>query len=218
MPLPDPPSLLLFLVAAVVLIVIPGPAVFYVVARSVAQGSVAGLISALGVGLGGLVHVAAAALGVSALVLASATAFTVLKYLGAAYLIYLAVRAFFARDEAETSVDASPRSMGRVFVDGAVVNILNPKTALFFLAFLPQFVDPVAGSVPVQMALLGLLFVVIAVLSDAAYACMAGGLAARLRSSARVRRLRRWLTGSVYMGLGVTAALSDAADPQGGGR
>ncbi len=215
MPLPDTPQLVLFLAAATALIVVPGPAVFYVLARSIAQGSVAGLVSVFGVGLGAMVHVGAAALGVSAVVMASATAFTVLKFAGAAYLVYLGVRAFMERDETTALRAVRPRRLSRVFVDGAVVNLLNPKTALFFLAFLPQFVDPAAGSVPAQFLALGALFVVIGIVSDSAYAVAAGALAARLRGSERAARIRRWFSGSVYLGLGAGMALAGGDDTGG---
>lgn len=212
--MPEPTQLGLFCLAAFALIVVPGPAVFYIVARSVAQGAQAGLVSALGVGLGATVHVTAAAVGVSALVMASATAFSLLKFAGAAYLLYLGLRTLFGREPAVDVGSPRPRRLGRIFLDGALVNVLNPKVALFFLAFLPQFVDPHAGSVPAQMALLGALFVVIGILSDAVYALLAGRLASRLRASPRGQRLSRRFSGSVYMALGVgTALVSGNAEP-----
>jgi threonine/homoserine/homoserine lactone efflux protein len=138
---PDGPTLVVFAIAAFVLLITPGPAVFYIVARSIDQGRIAGIVSTLGVGAGALVQVGAAALGVSAVLLSSALAFDILKYLGAAYLIYLGVRKFLVRDELEQSRVLAPRTLARIFYDGVVVNVLNPKTALFFFAFLPQFVD-----------------------------------------------------------------------------
>jgi threonine/homoserine/homoserine lactone efflux protein len=211
-PLPDTPDLALFLIAATMLIVIPGPAVFYVLARSVAQGPVAGLVSVLGVGVGGLIHVLAAAVGVSAVVMASAAAFTVLKLAGAAYLLYLGIRTLLEPDSPQAVAVARARRLTRVFRDGVVVNALNPKTALFFVAFLPQFVDPGAGSVPQQMALLGLLFVGIGIVSDGVYALLAGGLSLRLQGSRAARRVRRWFSGGVYLGLGVSVALAGGGD------
>jgi len=190
--------------------------VFYIVARSVAQGPLAGLVSVLGVALGASAHVAAAALGVSALVLASAEAFVVLKWLGAAYLVWLGIRAFAVDDEAAPGAPVRRRRLVRVFADGVVVNLLNPKTALFFLAFLPQFVDPHAGSVPLQMLVLGALFVAIGLASDGVYALVAGGLAMRLRESAAARRTRRWFSGCVYIGLGAMTALAEPAAAHGG--
>jgi len=212
MALPDLTSMLLFSVSAFVLIVVPGPAVFYVVARSVAQGPMAGVVSALGIGLGATVHVAAAALGVSAVIMASATAFTMLKIAGALYLIYLGVRALRERGQDEPATALKRHGMARVFVDGLVVNIFNPKVALFFVAFLPQFVEPGVGSVSQQMVVLGGVFVIIGVVSDGVYALVAGGLALRIRASERAAQIRRWFSGGVYIALGVGTALVGAGD------
>jgi threonine/homoserine/homoserine lactone efflux protein len=209
---PTASTLALFCVAATALIVVPGPAVTYIVTQSVDKGRVAGLVSALGIATGGLVHVAAAAAGLSALLASSATAFTVVKLVGAAYLVVVGVRRLLARHEdAETGPEAAPRTHGRLFLQGAIVNVLNPKTALFFLAFLPQFVDPDRGVVATQVALLGCLFVAIAVVSDSAYALAAAALAGRLRRSERARRIRRLFTGGVFVVLGVTAATAKRA-------
>jgi len=147
-PLPDPGTLALFAGAAVALLVIPGPAVLYIVAQSIEHGRGAGLVSMLGVQFGGLVHVTAAALGLSALLVSSAVAFNVVKYAGAAYLIFLGLRKLLRRERFETTGERPPRRLDRLFAQGIVVNVLNPKTALFFFAFLPQFVDVSAGSVP----------------------------------------------------------------------
>src|SRR5262249_41442614 len=145
--LPDSQSLGIFLLAALVLLLTPGPAVLYIVARSMDQGRRAGLVSVLGVHAGTLVHVLAAAAGLSALLTGSATAFRVVKYLGAAYLVYLGIRRFLARGATGEGSGARELRLSRVFLDGAVVNVLNPKTALFFLAFLPQFVDVSRGRI-----------------------------------------------------------------------
>ncbi|HEY2636238.1 MAG TPA: LysE family translocator, partial [Solirubrobacteraceae bacterium] len=176
--------------------------------RSIAQGRRAGIVSMLGVETGGLVHVAAAAIGLSALVASSATAFTVVKLAGAAYLIYLGVRRLVTRDDALPEVAVTGRSGRRLFAQGVVVNVLNPKTAVFFLAFLPQFVDPAKGPVTLQFLVLGLTFVAIAVVSDGAYALVAGTAGDWLRGSERVRRWLSRFSGAVFLGLGVTAALS----------
>ncbi len=136
---PEPTTLLLFTAAAMALIVVPGPAVLYIVGQSVDGGRRAGLVSALGIATGGLVHVLAAAIGLSAFVLSSATAFSVVKYAGAAYLVVLGIRRLLERDEAR--VELRERGLRRIYGQGVVVNVLNPKTALFFFAFLPQFVD-----------------------------------------------------------------------------
>jgi threonine/homoserine/homoserine lactone efflux protein len=209
---PAASTLALFCAAALALIVVPGPAVAYIVTQSVDKGRGAGLVSALGIASGGLVHVAAATAGLSALLASSATAFTVVKIAGAVYLIAIGVRRLLARQEDdEGEPQAAEASRRRLFAQGAVVNILNPKTALFFLAFLPQFVDPDRGAVPVQVAFLGAMFVLIAVVSDSAYALAAAALARRLRRSERARRIRRLVTGGVFVVLGVTAATAKRA-------
>lgn len=206
--IPDGPTLVVFAVAAFVLLITPGPAVFYIVARSIDQGRVAGIVSTLGVGAGALVHVGAAALGVSALLLSSALAFNVLKYVGAAYLIYLGVRKFLVRDKVEQPRPLAPRTLARIFYDGVVVNVLNPKTALFFLAFLPQFVDISSGAVGAQIVFLGVFFVAMGIISDGSYAVVAGTFGNWLRQNHRVLRAQRYLAGSVFIGLGLAAALS----------
>jgi threonine/homoserine/homoserine lactone efflux protein len=205
---PSGSTLAVFALASFLLIVVPGPAVLYVVTRSIAQGRRAGLVSMLGIEAGGLVHVAAAAIGLSAVIASSATAFTAIKLAGAAYLIYLGVRRLVARDEALPEVAVGVRSGKRLFAQGVVVNVLNPKTAVFFLAFLPQFVDPARGAVTLQFVVLGLTFVAVAMLSDGAYALVAGTAGDWLRGSERVRRWLSCCSGAVFVGLGVTAALS----------
>lgn len=212
--MPDPSTLALFAAAALVLTVLPGPAVLYIVARSVEGGRPAGLASAMGVALGGLVHVLFAAVGLSAVLVHSATAFAVVKWLGAAYLILLGVRTLLARraDEPETPA-AENGSLARILRQGVVVNVLNPKTALFFLAFLPQFVDPAGGPAPLQIAALGVIFVGIALSTDSLYALLSGTAAAWLRCRRGVQRAQRYVSGSVYLALGVaTAATGSAKD------
>lgn len=208
MPLPDPGTLAVFAAAAVALLVIPGPAVLYIVAQSIEHGRGAGLVSMLGVQAGGLVHVAAAALGLSALLVRSATAFDVVKYAGAAYLVFLGLRKLLSRHRFETTGERPPRRLDRLFAQGVVVNVLNPKTALFFFAFLPQFADVNKGSVGLQIAVLGVIFILIAVVSDGMYALAAGAASNWLRGNPRFLRAERWISGTVLVGLGVTAALS----------
>ena len=206
--MPDLPTLLAFSVAALALIVIPGPSVLYIVARSLHQGRRAGLVSALGVQTGGLVHVLAATLGVSALVLSSALLFSVLKWAGAAYLIVLGIRTLRAPTPDALTVtvpDAPP--LPRIFRQGAVVNALNPKTALFFLAFLPQFVHPGHGPVWAQTLTLGLVVLLLATLSDGAYALLAGSLGRRWQGSRTFARRQQQVSGGVYLALGVGTAL-----------
>jgi threonine/homoserine/homoserine lactone efflux protein len=203
--MPDATTLALFAVACLAFLAIPGPSVFYVVTWSLVQGRRAGLTSMLGVQAGGLVHVVAAAFGVSALIASSAAAFTVVKYAGAAYLVFLGVRKLLARDaDAEDVPPRGRASPTRLFGHGVVVNVLNPKTALFFLAFLPQFVDPSAGPVAPQMLLLGTMLVGLGVLSDGTYALLASGLGHRLRNRRRLERA----SGGVFVALGLAAAVT----------
>ncbi len=207
--MPDTGALALFAVAALALIVVPGPAVLYIVAQSIDRGRVAGLVSALGVAVGGLVHVAAAVIGLSALVASSATAFTAVKLAGAAYLVGLGLHTLLVRRDATGIAATRERRLRRIFAQGVVVNVLNPKTALFFLAFLPQFVDRDGGHVGGQLLVLGLVFVVLAVVSDGAWALLAGTASERLRASSRFLAVRRYVSGTVFVSLGVlTAAAS----------
>ena len=207
--MPSPTSFALFCLASVALAVVPGPAVTYIVMHSVDKGRRAGLASAAGVASGGLVHVAAATVGLSALIASSATAFTVVKLVGAVYLIVVGVRRITGRDETE-QIQSEPAPLRRLYRQGVIVNVFNPKTALFFLAFLPQFVDR-GASIPPQVALLGLTFAAIAFASDCLYALLADLLAARLRRSGRGARARRFLSGGIFVALGVTAAAAHRA-------
>lgn len=205
-----PHTLALFALAALALVVIPGPNVLYITTRSVAEGRRSGVVSALGVEAGTLVHVAVAAVGLSYLIAASAVAFAVVKYAGAAYLIYLGVRTLLARGDGEPEITA-PRGLRRVFMEGLVVNVFNPKVILFFLALLPQFVDRAAGAVPGQIVLLGLVLFSLGVLTDMTYALGAGSLGAWLRGRPSFARRQRYVVGVVYLALGVTAALAGPA-------
>jgi len=213
--MPSLGTFLAFAGAAIALIVVPGPSVLYIVGRSVSQGRSHGLISALGVATGVLFHTAAAALGVSVVVARSAVAFSLLKYAGAAYLIYLGVQKLRRPSTLTTALEnQNPLSMRRTYVQGLVVNILNPKTALFFLALLPQFVDPDRGPAAPQVVALGLLFAVLALMSDSTWALVASSVAGRLRRSDKaLRRLDRG-AGAVFIGLGVLAALSQRPQTQ----
>ena len=202
----------LFIFASIVLLLTPGPAVLYIIARSVDQGRVAGLVSVVSVEVGNLFHVFAAALGLSALLLSSAIAFSVVKYLGAAYLVYLGLHKLFARSAAEAKAPethSGPESLQRIFTQGVTVAVLNPKTALFFLAFLPQFVDRSRGQVGLQLLILGGLFVLMAIVSDGMYALLASSAGQWLKSRRQVWVLERYVAGFIYIGLGITAALAD---------
>ena len=204
--LPDLPALALFFAASLILLVTPGPAVFYIVARSIDQGRLAGVVSTLGVAAGSCVHSLAAALGVSAILASSATAFTVVKLVGAGYLVYLGIRKFLVPDPVETDVIVQHKQLREIFVQGLIVNVLNPKTALFFLAFLPQFVDVSKGYVALQMILLGVMFAALGILSDGLYAIAAGTFGRWLKRHAGVLKAQRYFAGSVYLGLGVLTA------------
>jgi threonine/homoserine/homoserine lactone efflux protein len=209
--MPEAHTLLTFAAASLVFAVIPGPAVLYIVTRSVDQGRMAGLASVAGVASGSLVHVVAAAVGLSAVLASSAAAFSVVKYLGAAYLIWLGVKRIRERNLPPPTEGDGRKPLSRVYAQGAVVGVLNPKTALFFLAFLPQFVDPALGSVTSQLLVLGVLLVVVAMASDSCYALLTGTAGAwfRRRGPAFGRRTA-WVSGSIYIGLGVSAAIAGA--------
>jgi len=208
--IPGATSVGLFTVAALALLLLPGPAVLYIVSRSVAQGRLAGLVSDLGIHAGTMVHVVAASLGLSALLMTSALAFAAVKYLGAAYLIWLGVRKLFGTDAAPAEANAPGRSgYLRLLRDGFIVNLFNPKTALFFLAFLPQFADVSRGHLATQIAFLGLLFVVLGLVTDGCYAIAAGTAGEWIkRNRGHYLRFERYVTGVVMIGLGVTAALA----------
>ena len=208
----DSPRLAVFVVAALVLLLVPGPSVLYVVARSIDQGRRAGITSVLGIHVGTLVHIAAATAGLSALIVSSAVAFTAVKTAGAVYLIGLGLWTIFVRRAEPDVALGGQRALRRVFAQGIVVNVLNPKTALFFLAFLPQFVDPNAAHPALQVAFLGLLFMALGLVTDSLWAVVAGTAGGVLRRSARYVKIQRYVAGSVYVGLGVATALVGAED------
>ncbi len=207
----DPARLALFLGAALILLVTPGPAVLYITARSMSQGVRAGLVSVLAIETGNLIQALAAALGLAALLASSAMAFSAVKLLGTAYLVFLGIRKLTSPHQGAAGGEPAARRLRSVYLDGVIVAALNPKTALFFLAFLPQFVRPGAGHVPVQMLLLGLIFVALAILSDGAYALLAGTAGRWLWRHPRFVRGERYVSGTVYIGLGAFAAVSGAS-------
>ena len=203
-------SLLLFVTGAAVLLVIPGPAVMYVVSRSIGHGRAAGLVSVMGIVVGTILHVVAATLGLSALLASSALAFQFVKYLGAAYLIYLGVRTLCRDDSQLVEAANGERRLFHIFGQGVLVNLLNPKTALFFLAFLPQFVDPSLGHPTLQIFQLGGLFALMGWCSDSVWAVLAGTVAERFRTSLRLRRAQRNISGGALIALGLASAFSGA--------
>jgi threonine/homoserine/homoserine lactone efflux protein len=206
--MPDPSRLSLFVGAALLLLVVPGPSVLYIVTQSVSHGRRAGIASVAGITTGTLVHIAAATVGLSALLASSALAFDVVRYLGAAYLIAVGIRRLAGLEQEQRPHLRRARDLGRLYRQGIVVNVLNPKTALFFLAFLPQFVDSTRGAAWAQILLLGLLFAALGFLSDGVWALVAGTLGERLRRSRRFPQVQRYVSGSVFVGLGAVAAFS----------
>ena len=205
----DLQNLSIFLMAALILLLTPGPAVLYIVARSLDQGRLAGFVSVLGIEVGNFVHVLAATLGLSAVLVSSSMAFSIVKYLGAAYLIYLGVRRILARESVPQTMTFQRQGLFRIFRQGVVVAILNPKTALFFFAFLPQFVDSSKSAITLQLLTLGCLFVLMAVVTGSIYAVLAGTVGEWLKGTLSFIRAGRYLVGAVYIGLGLMAALAD---------
>jgi threonine/homoserine/homoserine lactone efflux protein len=195
-----------FLATGLVLLVVPGPAVLYVVTRSIEMGRAGGIASVAGITTGTVVHVSLAAAGLSSLILASTTAFDAIRYVGAAYLVLLGVRRLLTRNVEEAPRDARPRTCRRAYRQGVVVNLTNPKTIVFIFAFVPQFVDTTAGHVWLQVVVLGLSFAALGFVSDSLYALAAGSVADRLRDSRAIARFERFVGGGVLIGLGIAAA------------
>lgn len=205
--MPDATTLGLYFSAAVLLAVSPGPGMFYVLTRSLKGGRRDGYRSALGTAVGGLFHVVAAALGLSAVLATSTVLFAVVKYAGAAYLIYLGIRTLMQREPLDTPEDAETGTGRAVFYQGVITEMLNPKTALFFLAFIPQFVDP-TQPVVTQFILLGCVSVLLNTSADLVVATFSGPLSTTLRNSRRARQAPRLLSGGGLVALGLFVALS----------
>jgi threonine/homoserine/homoserine lactone efflux protein len=202
-------TLAVFSIAALAILAVPGPAVLYIVTRSVDEGRSAGLASVLGIHVGTLVHLAFATLGLSAILVSSATAFTTVKLLGAVYLIVIGIRTLLGRAaEGATEPQRPPRRRRRDFAEGVVVNVFNPKTALFFLAFLPQFVDPNKGQPSLQILVLGLTFITLGLITDSVWALAAGSAGEALRRSRKWEHVQRYVSGSIFVGLGLVTALT----------
>ena len=207
--MPDAATFGLFVAAALALLLVPGPAVFYIVACGVEGGRVAGLVSCLGVEVGILAHAAFAAVGLSAVPASSATAFAVVKWLGAAYLIWLGLKRLLGRDEEDAPAAVEPEPLSRLFSQGVIVQVLNPKVALFLLAFLPQFVDSSRGDAWMQILVLGATLAVLGLLTDGLYALLGGTASAALRRrGGRFRRVQRYVSGGIYVALGAASAAS----------
>jgi threonine/homoserine/homoserine lactone efflux protein len=206
---PSPETLYVFAGACAALVAVPGPAVLYIVSRSVAQGRRGGLVSMAGIETGNFLQVIAAAAGLAAIVASSATLFSIVKYAGAAYLIYLGLQALLERGDAPWEAIGRPHSQRRLYLEGVVVGALNPKLALFLLAFLPQFIDTAAGPVWLQTLILGGLFSLVAAVGDSLFALAAGSVAERWRSGARSGIWARRASGGILVGLGVFTALAE---------
>ncbi|HEV2978267.1 MAG TPA: LysE family translocator [Casimicrobiaceae bacterium] len=204
---PSWPLLSAFLVASLILAITPGPGVFYIVTRSAAQGRRHGLASVAGVAMGNLGNAIGASVGLAALFTVSSLAFTVVKYAGALYLVYLGVQALRASDPNGATRYAAPAQLRRVFRDGFVVALLNPKTTIFFAAFLPQFMSTETASL-VQSIALGSMFVAIAAVTDSAYALSAARLGPVLGRAWRVRAMARYLSGGAFIGLALCTVLA----------
>ncbi len=201
-------SLAIFVSAATVLVLLPGPNTIYIITRSVQQGWSAGIVSSLGVQVGTVFHLLAAAFGVSALIVASSSALTIIRVAGAVYLIGLGIKTLLAKGDATAEPAVERASRWRIFWQGAVVNLLNPKTILFLFAFLPQFIDPARGSVVAQTLALGGLLCLLGTASDVVYSVAAGSIGHVLRSSPKLARRQQMLAGCVYIGLGAATALT----------
>jgi threonine/homoserine/homoserine lactone efflux protein len=209
--MPDASTFGLFVVAALALLLVPGPAVFYVVARGVEGGRVAGLVSCLGVEVGTLAHVLFAAVGLSALLASSAVAFSMVKWLGVTYLVWLGLNRLLGRGYEDGAVAVEPERLSRVFSQGVLIQVLNPKVALFFLAFLPQFVDPSRGSPWTQVMVLGTTLALLGLFTDGLYAMLGGTARDWLRrrsAGAGSLQAQRYFSGGIYLALGVASAAS----------
>ena len=200
-------KLVIFIPVVLILVATPGPNTLFIIASSLRGGYRAGVVSCLGILLGTLIHVTAAAVGVTALLASSALVFSAIKYAGAAYLIWIGLTTLLTYQRSESVPEMHHTRFGSVFSQGFLVNLLNPKTALFFLAFLPQFVDTSKGRVSLQILLLGTILACLGTTSDCTYALLAGGVGKWFRENLKLLRPLRYLAGSVYLGLGLATAL-----------
>ena len=205
--MPEPATLMLFAGAALALLIVPGPSVIYIVTRGMHQGRAAALVSVLGVTTATLVHTIFAAAGLSAVLASSAVAFSIVKYAGSAYLVYLALRTWLDRSGERVDVPRPTADLRRVYVEGFLVNLMNPKTALFILALLPQFVDPSRGAAAVQILVLGGILASLGLLSDGAYALASGSIGAWLRRRRSIAGMQRRVSAAIYAMLGIGTAL-----------
>ena len=200
----------LFLLVALTILVciVPGPDMLYIISRSTGQGRSAGVVSCLGIATGGLLQTTAVTLGISGFFLVVPIAYDIIKYVGAAYLVYLGIRFILNHEEMQTSSYDRKADFRKAFFQGSLTTLLNPKVALFYVAFLPQFVDPTRGHVPLQLLILGLLFNITSLAVDTSVALLASLLGTWLKRRSRAEKLIHWLTGSLLVGLGVRLAFS----------
>jgi threonine/homoserine/homoserine lactone efflux protein len=205
---PEADTILIVALASLLLVVLPGPAVIYILTRSVSQGRTAGLVSAVGVNLGSTIHVLASVGGLSLLLANSANAYTIIRWLGVAYLAWIGVSTLTSSDAVFETPSVDERSLRRILGQGVLVNVLNPKVAIFFLAFLPQFVDQGAGNPAFQTFVLGMVLVFIGFVSDSVYAIVGGGIGDVLRSRKGVAKATRITAGVTYLSLAGIAAIS----------
>lgn len=208
----DTTTIGLFVLASILLAITPGPDMIYIATRSIAQGKNTGLVSVLGVNTGILIHTFAAALGLSALIAASAVAFSIVKYAGAGYLIYLGIQTFLSKSDRLEIGSTARAKLSQVFYQGLLVNLFNPKIILFFLAFLPQFVDSSQGNVKLQLLFLGILFVAVTIPISIGVGLAGGQLGIWLRAKKGVQQATKWVTGSIYIALGLTTAMTGSRE------
>lgn len=204
--MPELNNIILFILAGLTLNITPGPDMMFVITRSVAESARSGVVSSLGIAAGSVFHTLAVALGLSALLMAVPAAYEVIKYTGAAYLVYLGLKMLFSKQSLKLSDDKKPVKMHSVFLQAMVTNIFNPKVALFFLAFLPQFVNPV-GNITLQLTLLGLLFNFNGTIVNIFVALSAGRLGKFIKLKLNNSSVFKWITASVFIGLGIRLAL-----------
>ena len=204
--MPSLTSIFLLIGAALLLDIVPGPDMLYVIARSTGQGRAAGVLSSVGIALGGLIQTSALALGLSSLFLAVPIVYDIIKYIGVVYLIYLGIRTIANRSSMIADPVQEKTKLRQVFLQGTLTTLLNPKVAFFYIAFIPQFTDPSKGAVSFQLLVLGALFNIVGLLVDSSIALLASFLGAWLKRSVRAASVVRWLTGSVFIGLGIRLA------------
>lgn len=201
-------TLILYISTVSAIVFFPGPNTLYVIANSINQGRTAGFVSIFGIQLATLLHLFAAAFGLSALLLSSALAFNFVKYAGAIYLIYLGIKILLTKKKIETEKEIKKKSLSRVFWQGAIVNLLNPKSALFFFALLPQFIDAKKGTFLPQIVLLGIILLTLGFISDSIYALAAGSFRKFMQGNLTFLRIHKYFSGFIYLGLGAAAAFT----------